>query len=77
MAFIIVFTSFYIGMKFNTFAAMITAMAGASIVLTDRCHSCGRILFYMEGNSWKDYLNPLYVPQECPVCGHFLDPPEK
>jgi len=44
-------------------------MAAILIVYTDLCRGCGKVLFFERGRTWKQWLNPLYVPLACSRCG--------
>src|SRR5687767_15095727 len=48
---------------------LFSAMAVILILYTDLCRGCGKVLFFDRGRTWKQRLNPLYVPPACCRCG--------
>lgn len=38
------------------------------LAVTDVCFGCGNVLFFVRGNTFWSWVNPLYVPKSCPKC---------
>jgi len=53
-------------LRSNSPLPLFTAMAAILIVYTDLCRGCGKV---ERGRTWKQWLNPLYVPLACSRCG--------
>jgi len=56
-------------LRSNSPLPLFSAMAAIMIVYTDLCRGCGKVLFFERGRTWRQSLNPLYVPQTCSRCG--------
>ena len=56
-------------LRSNSPLPLFSAMAAVLVVYTDLCRGCGKVLFFERGRTWKQWLNPLYVPPACSRCG--------
>lgn len=56
----------------NSPLVMLSAIPVVLLVFTDLCKKCGNVLFFVRGRSFWEWMNPLYVPKNCPKCGNEL-----
>lgn len=62
-----------VSLKTNYYIAVLSAAPVVLIFFTDLCENCGSVLFFQRGRTFLQWMNPLYVPDECRNCHHPIE----